>query len=141
MASRMANIYGIGIDIVEVARVAASIEQFGDRFLHRIFTAGERDYCFDKSVPSIHFAARFAAKEAVAKALGTGIGESVGWTDIEVVRDDKGKPAIRLSESARQHWDKHSIVQIQISMSHTPQYAAANALVLCRSESVEVGQS
>lgn len=135
----MANIYGIGIDIVEVARVAASIEQFGERFLHRIFTAGERAYCGEKSVPSIHFAARFAAKEAVAKALGTGIGEAVAWTDIEVVRDEKGKPAIRLSESARQHWDKLSIVEIQISMSHTPQYAVANALVLRGTEGVEVG--
>lgn len=139
MVARMAEIYGIGIDIVEVARVAASIEQFGDRFLHRIFTAEEIAYCADKAEPSIHFAARFAAKEAVAKALGTGIGEAVAWTDIEVVRDEKGKPSIRLSELARRRWDKHSIVQIQISMSHTPQYAAAHALVLCRPESFEVG--
>ncbi|MFM2297943.1 MAG: holo-ACP synthase [Verrucomicrobiota bacterium] len=128
----MANIYGIGIDIVEVERLAASIEQFGERFLQRIFTSQETTYCRDKSAPAIHFAARFAAKEAVAKALGTGIGEVVAWTDIEVVRDVKGKPAIQLSDAARRYCDQQHIIDIQISLTHTANYAAANALILCR---------
>jgi holo-[acyl-carrier protein] synthase len=126
----MAEIYGIGIDIVEVARVASAIEQFGERFLQRIFTPEETAYCQGKSTPAIHFAARFAAKEAVAKALGTGIGEWIAWTEIEVIRNEQGKPSIRLAAAAHERWQQRGIGQIQISISHTPHYAAANALVL-----------
>ena len=82
----MSNIIGLGLDATDIARIAATIERYGDRFLHRIFTDGEIAYCTRRRVPAIHFAGRFAAKEAAMKALGTGHSRGVLWRDVEVVR-------------------------------------------------------
>jgi holo-[acyl-carrier protein] synthase len=124
------NVFGIGIDVVEVGRIASSIDEFGERFVARIFTPGEREYCLDKARPELHFAARFAAKEAVAKALGTGIGKDVSWLDLEVVRGDNGEPKLLLSGKAKEFCASHRIVDIKISLTHARDYAAANAIVL-----------
>ena len=78
------KIFGIGIDVIEVERIEEAMREFGDRFLDRIFTAEERDYCLNQKRPAIHFAARWAAKEAVSKAFGTGIGELLAWQDMEI---------------------------------------------------------
>src|ERR671916_760313 len=78
------SVLGIGVDIVETQRIEHSLERFGERFLHRVFTAGEIAYCRSMKFPARHFAARFAAKEAVSKAFGTGIGKAMGWRDIDV---------------------------------------------------------
>ena len=80
------RIFGIGIDIVETARISDSIERFGDKFLDRIYTADEQAYCEKMRFAARHYAARFAAKEAISKTFGTGIGENVGWTDMEILR-------------------------------------------------------
>ena len=82
-------ITGIGIDLVENARIRESLQRFGDRFLSRIYTEEERDYCKKCARPEIHFAARFAAKEAAFKALGTGWSAGVKWKDVEVKRSGK----------------------------------------------------
>jgi len=76
-------VLGLGSDLIEIARIGASIERFGARFLERVFTPAERAYCAGR-VPSL--AARWAAKEAVSKAFGTGIGKAMGWRDIDVHR-------------------------------------------------------
>ncbi len=125
------NIYGIGIDVVDTPRIEKSIEQFGAGFLDRIFTPRERDYCDRMRRPGPHYAARFAAKEAVAKALGTGFGETLGWTDVEVVRDPLGKPDIILSGAGKKFAEDRGISSILISLSHSEQHAAANAVALC----------
>ena len=72
-------ILGLGIDTIEVSRVQASYEKFGERFLNRILHPNEIQYCLSHRAPGPFLAARFAAKEAVSKAFGTGIGAQLGW--------------------------------------------------------------
>jgi holo-[acyl-carrier protein] synthase len=126
------RVFGIGVDIVETARIQASIERFGDRFLGRVFTEGERAYCDSMPVPARHYAARFAAKEAVSKALGTGIGRQAGWRDIEVTRKDTGQPAILFHGPAAQLAAALNIREILISLSHSDHYSVANAILIAR---------
>ena len=89
----------VGIDIIEIDRIARTLARFGDRFLRRVYTEAEVVYCRGKHG---RLAARFAAKEAAAKALGVGIfwREGVYWRDVEVIRDYRGKPGIRLHGGA-----------------------------------------
>src|SRR6202051_5253959 len=87
-------ILGIGIDIIEVARIQASYERFGERFLNRILHPKEISYCLSHKAPAPFLAARFAAKEAISKAFGTGIGAQLGWLDIEIVRKESGGPLV-----------------------------------------------
>lgn len=124
-------IFGIGIDVVEVERIASSMAEFGERFATRIFTEKERDYCEKQKRPAIHYAARFAAKEAVAKALGTGIGKEIGWLDIQVQRRPSGEPEIVMAGEGRKFAEANKITQIKISLTHAEHYAAANAVILC----------
>ena len=91
-------VVGVGTDLIEIARIAQSIERYGERFLERVFTQREIDYCQRKQKNSAEsFAARFAAKEAGAKALGTGISQGVGWLDLEVTRQPGARPMLALS--------------------------------------------
>lgn len=124
------RIFGIGIDVVEVERIASAIERHGEPFLARLFTPAERAYCEAHRQPAPHYAARFAAKEAVSKALGTGIGANAGLLEMEVIRQASGAPAIRLSGAAESFAREQGICEIQISLTHTAQYAAANAIAI-----------
>jgi len=107
------RIHGIGIDLVEIRRIAESIEHHGDRFLDRVFTGRERAYCDAMRFAARHYAARFAAKEAVAKAFGTGIGSRLEWRDMEVDRK-RGSPTSccrgrdATSPRARESWRSRS---------------------------------
>ena len=83
-------ILGTGIDIIEVARIAASFEKFSERFVNRILLPDEIAYCLSHKRPAPFLAVRFAAKEAVSKAFGTGIGAALGWQDIEIRRKESG---------------------------------------------------
>ncbi|MEM7698940.1 MAG: holo-ACP synthase [Verrucomicrobiota bacterium] len=123
-------IYGIGIDIVETARLAESIDRFGDRFLDRIFTRAERLYCEEMKFAARHYAARFAAKEAIAKAFGTGIGADLGWQDMDILRDSLGKPTVSLTGAGADYAKRSGIVEVMISLSHSDHYAAANAVAV-----------
>jgi holo-[acyl-carrier protein] synthase len=125
------RVFGIGIDVVEVARIASAIERHGEPFLARIFTPAERAYCESRKQSAMHYAARFAAKEAVSKALGTGIGGDAGLHDLEVVHNARGAPEIRLSGAAEAFALHHGITGIRISLTHACEYAAANAIALC----------
>ncbi len=125
------RVFGIGIDVVEVARMASAIERHGEPFLARLFTPAEREYCESHKDSVLHYAARFAAKEAVSKALGTGIGGNAGLLDMEVIRHPSGAPKIRLTGAAEAFTREHDITEIQISLTHAREYAAANAIALC----------
>src|SRR5437588_12179742 len=85
------SVIGIGVDLVECARIQRSIDRFGDRFLHRVFTDGEIEYSMSMKFPARHLAARFAAKEAVSKAFGTGIGKAMGWRNIDIHKKSIGE--------------------------------------------------
>jgi holo-[acyl-carrier protein] synthase len=115
-----------GIDSIEISRVEDGIARFGERFLNRFFTPGERTDCGDQPH---RLAARLAAKEAVAKALGTGIGV-VGWRDIEIRGDDRGRPALVLHGEARQISLILGLTQWDISLTHTRTTASAVAIAL-----------
>jgi len=124
------TLHGIGIDVVEVERIAAAIERHGESLLARLFTPAERAYCASKATPALHYAARFAAKEAASKALGTGIGQHANWLDLEVTHDVANAPKLRLHGLAAGFAKSHGITEIQISLSHAKAYAAANAIAV-----------
>lgn len=121
-------VIGLGIDLIETGRVRKTLEKFGERFLRRVFVSAEIDYCRSMADPVPHFAARFAAKEAVSKCFGTGIGAEIGWRDIEVVRDERGKPGIRLHGDGERRASELGISKFHVSLSHTEQYACAVAV-------------
>ena len=115
-----------GIDIVEVKRVKRLTERWGDRFLHRVFTPWEIAYSKGKSSPEQSLAARFAAKEAILKAVGTGLSGGIRWTSMEIVNDKNGRPSVKLGKRIK---DKIGNKKILISMSHTKEYAVAQAIL------------
>lgn len=125
------HIYGIGIDIVETERMNQSLTKFDERFVDRLFTEHEQNYCSSMARPAIHYAVRFAAKEAVSKALGTGIGGQMSFLEIEVQRNKAGKPFVVLFGNAKQFAESNGIIDIMISLSHSEAYAAANAVAVC----------
>lgn len=126
------KILGIGIDVVENARIESSLSRFGTRFIERVFTAEEIAYCAAMKFPALHYAARFAAKEAVSKAFGCGIGEKMGWQDIAVSREDSGKPICVLQGGAAALAAERGVVEVFLSLSHTDHYAAANVVITAR---------
>jgi holo-[acyl-carrier protein] synthase len=129
---------GLGIDIVEVARIKKALDRWGDRFLRRVFTQGERDYCKRKAHPEQSLAARFAAKEAVLKALGTGLSLGTRWTDVEVVNTASGKPEVRLGERIiRRVGDK----KVLLTISHTRELAIAQAVLVEGGQGTQKDQS
>ncbi|MDA7520035.1 holo-ACP synthase [Akkermansiaceae bacterium] len=124
------SLVGIGIDVVEVSRIRSSMDEFGVRFLARIFTEGERDYCDRQKMPEMHYAARFAAKEAISKAFGTGIGKDVGWLDMEILRKSSGEPEVQLRGAAALKAKEVNAAQVMVSLTHSKDYAAANAVIM-----------
>jgi holo-[acyl-carrier protein] synthase len=122
-------ILGLGMDIVDVARIQAAHARWGDTFLRRFLRPEETAYCLTFRAPAPHIAARFAAKEAVAKAFGTGIGAALGWHDLEIVREDSGRPRVVLHGAGRELFEERGARQLLISLSHTQQYATATAIL------------
>src|SRR5277367_2283094 len=110
-------IVGTGIDIAEVPRIRQAIERFGERFLQRIFTAGERAYCDSKANREERYAARFAAKEAAMKALGTGWNHGVRWRDCEVIRLPGGRPSMKFHGKAAEFALKLGAKNVALSLS------------------------
>ena len=122
-------ILGLGIDIIEVARIQASYERFGERFLNRILLAGEIDYCLSHKTPGPFLAARFAAKEAISKAFGTGIGAQLAWLDMEIRRKESGEPYVVLHGKGEQLLKDRAGRIVLISLSHTQAHVAAVAVL------------
>jgi holo-[acyl-carrier protein] synthase len=119
-----------GVDMVDCARLAASIERFGEKFLHRVFTPAEQDYCLGKKNSTQHLAGRFAAKEAVLKVLGTGWRDGIAWTDIEIKNLPSGQPVVQMSGKCRDIADELGLSKILISISHIETHAIASAIGL-----------
>jgi holo-[acyl-carrier protein] synthase len=122
-------ILGTGIDIIEVARIEASFEKFGERFLQRILRPAEIAYCLSHKRPAPFLAARFSAKEAISKAFGTGIGAQLGWQDMEVGRKESGEPFVILHENGQKLLQQRGARIVHLSLSHTDQHASAVAIL------------
>jgi len=121
-------IRGIGVDMVEIARVKKLVEE--DRgFAERIFTDKEIAYCEGKFSKAQHYAARFASKEAFFKALGTGFRDGMGWRDVEVENDSLGKPQLRLAAVALDQFKKRKLKRALLSLSHTRDMAVALVVI------------
>jgi holo-[acyl-carrier protein] synthase len=128
-----APVLGIGVDLVENARMKTSLERWGQAFKDRVFLPEEQSYCETKAFPHHHYAARFAVKESVSKAFGTGIGPRLNWLDMEVRRNGStGAPSVRLRGKALALAAEHRAGAILTSLSHTDHYAVATALILGR---------
>jgi holo-[acyl-carrier protein] synthase len=122
-------ILGTGIDLIEVQRIAASHEKFGDRFVQRVLLPSEIAYCLQHKNPAPFIAARFAAKEAISKAFGTGIGAQLGWHDMEVGRKESGEPFVILHEKGKLLLQQRGGRIVHLSLSHTQQHASAIAIL------------
>ena len=113
----------LGIDIIQVARIRATLARFGRRFSRRVLTANEDRYVRDRPET---FAGRWAAKEAVSKVLGLGV-RGIGWTEIEIERLPTGQPSVRLHRRAEKRAEQLGMSRIAVSISHEAEYAVAIA--------------
>ena len=111
--------------MIEIHRIAQSIERFGERFLFRVFTPGEIAYCQSKKNSAESFAARFAAKEAGAKALGTGIQHGVTWKELEVRREPGRRPHLHFSGRAKEIATRLGVRHVSLSLTHSMTTAMA----------------
>jgi holo-[acyl-carrier protein] synthase len=127
----MPDIIGLGLDSTDIDRVETIIEQWGDRFVHRVFTDGEIAYCARRHRPAIHFAGRFAAKEAAMKALGTGHTQEVLWRNVEVVRYG-GPPRLLLHGGAARRFEAMGGGTSLLTITHSQTVALAQVLLLGR---------
>lgn len=119
-------VLGTGTDIIEIERIQASLDRYGQRFLERIFTPGEINYCQRKKRHAAEsFAARFAAKEAGAKALGTGISRGISWKEIEVRREPGERPTLHLTGRAAEQAAKIGVKRLHLSLTHSQSLALA----------------
>jgi holo-[acyl-carrier protein] synthase len=109
------GIYSIGIDLIEIERIEKLLDRYGDKFMRRIFTEVEIEYCSKKKDKG-SFAARFATKEAVFKATGLGLAKGMTWKDVEVINDERGKPEVRLYGKTAELLANKTI---HISISHS----------------------
>lgn len=119
-----------GTDIIEIERIKSIIQDLGDKFLERVYTKKEIQYCESKKTQKYqHYAARFAAKEAVLKAISQLLYDkySINWKDIEVVNDAQGRPSVNLIGV-----DTTNIENIDLSISHCKEYAVANVVILIK---------
>lgn len=124
------NVVAHGLDLVETRRIAELIDRHGQRFLDRVFTAGEQAYCHRHKRSLEHLAGRFAAKEAVLKVLGTGWRGGVAWTDIEIANAPSGEPAVALTGMCAELAQRRGITQTLVSISHIASHAVASAIGL-----------
>jgi holo-[acyl-carrier protein] synthase len=119
-------VVGLGTDLIEIVRIQASIDRYGEQFLRRVFTEGEIVYCMRKKRNAAEsFAARFAAKEAGAKALGTGISQGVSWREIEVRRAQGQRPELEFSGRAAERAKAMGVRGISLSLTHSRDVAMA----------------
>ena len=118
---------GLGNDIIAVSRIETAIDRYGQKFLDRVFTISEQNYCSRYKESTRNYAGRFAAKEAIVKALGTGFRNGLGWLDIEILNDSSGKPIVQFSDKLNQQFGNP---QMMLSISHCREFASAVAILL-----------
>lgn len=122
-------IVGIGIDLVKIKRIQEALQKWDKRFLNRVFTPLEQQYCYARLDPHLHLSGRFAVKEAVFKALGTGWRSGVRWTEIEVLNNPQGKPMVMATGVVKQIMSDLGIDEIYVSISHDTDYAIGQAIL------------
>lgn len=122
-------IVGTGVDIAEVGRIEAAVARFGQRFLKRVFTPAEIQYCQGKTNTAERLAARFAAKEAGMKAIGTGLRHGITWQDVEVVRLPGQRPNLKFSGKAAEFANRLGCKRTHLSISHTSEHAIAYVIL------------
>ncbi|MBN1571074.1 MAG: holo-ACP synthase [Acidobacteria bacterium] len=122
-------IIGTGVDVVEIMRFRGVLERLKDRFILRVFTPGEQQFCNAHRDPVPHYAARFAAKEALFKALGTGWARGVTWLDVEVLRVRQDAPSMVLHGEAQRLSASMGTGRIHLSLSHSEQWAVAMVIL------------
>ncbi|MFQ5829834.1 MAG: holo-ACP synthase [Candidatus Methylomirabilia bacterium] len=124
------EIKGVGVDLVQISRLRQVVERWRNRFLARVFTEAELQYCFQRRDPIPHLAARFAAKEAALKALGTGLRMGIRWRDIEVQRAKGRPPALVLSGRFKTIGEAKGASRGLLSLTHDGDYAVAQAMLI-----------
>ena len=120
-------VLGIGIDIIEIDRIRESVEKYGEKFLQKIYTTNELDYCLKKQNKFQHLAARFAAKEAVFKAMESSWKKGMSWKDIEISNKPSGMPIVKLNGKLKTFLASNK--SLKISMSHSDNYVTCIALI------------
>jgi holo-[acyl-carrier protein] synthase len=110
----------VGVDIIEINRIEEVVKRWGKTFLERVFTPAELKLCSNTA----SLAARFAAKEAVLKAIGA-CDKGISWQDIEILAENSGKPTVNLTGKAKLVADASAIYQVNLSLSHSKDYAVA----------------
>lgn len=123
------SIVGIGLDLVNIARVEAIARRWQDRFLQRVYTEDERRASFGRAWPYASLAGRFAAKEAMLKALGTGWSAGVSWQDIQVLNEDGGRPVATVRGRTGMLAQQAGVTRIHVSLSHDGDYAIAEVIL------------
>ena len=118
-------IVGIGIDLIEVKRIREAIDKYGERFLRRIYTKVEVEYCSTKKNAAIHYAGRFAAKEAAFKAMERGWGGDISWTEIEIFNEPSGAPRLVFYGKALELIQQKKVVHSYVTISHIEEHATA----------------
>ncbi len=118
-------IKGIGNDIIEIERIRKSYDLHGYRFLSKLFSIQEQDYCLKHKDPIPHIAARFSGKESIVKALGTGFGKHASWQDMEILNDSLGKPYVVFSDHLKETLNNPLVM---ISISHCQLYVSTFAI-------------
>jgi holo-[acyl-carrier protein] synthase len=123
-------IYGIGVDLIEIARVQRVLTRT-QRFISRVYTEAEQQYCNTKHPPYACYAARFVAKEAFLKALGMGLRQHMRWQDMEVCRNAMGKPSLVVSGYLQEQCRAQGIRHIHLSLAHSTSMAIAQVILEC----------
>jgi holo-[acyl-carrier protein] synthase len=121
-------IYGIGNDIIEVARIKKALER-GSGFLNKVFSPAEIELCETKANKYQSFAARFAGKEAFMKAIGTGWAEGISWKEIEILSEESGAPYLRVTGKSKLYLESKGVKAFHITLSHVKEMAIANVIL------------
>lgn len=122
-------ILGIGMDVIEVKRIEEAISKYGDRFLRRLFTPAEIEYCSARKMSALHYAGRFASKEAAFKAMGRGWGGDLSWKEIEITNLPSGAPVISFSGKALDLVTEKKMSRAHVSITHIQDLAAAVVVI------------
>lgn len=120
-------VLGIGIDIIEIDRIKESIEKLGDRFLKKIYTQKELDYCNSKASKYQHYAARFAAKEAIYKAISSYCRQGISWQEAEIYNEANGMPSVKLYGKLKNFLGDDK--ELKITISHSNNYVTCFAIL------------
>jgi holo-[acyl-carrier protein] synthase len=121
------EVIGLGTDIIEVERIKAVIDKRGNKFLNRIYTQNEIDYCQQKKRSVESYAARFSAKEAFVKAIESDY--TIPYKEIEILKKESHKPKVSLSGNAQLAAEEKNVTEILVSLSHQKSYATANIIL------------